>query len=185
MQIAYLKVSSFHHQNLQVELYVSCVISAYRCLMSISSSVCPAGSKLWVLHRDPRGAAVQQGEAAQQRGLLGAWDSSQHTGRLPVQIDSLPAKMRHKMRYLIILLCIKEIICSFADIPLSYMWAVKPCCLRLSELRENINTHKSYVLCRNDGWHCTFMILTACKPCNLCTVCDRLFSAALCTFYLM
>lgn len=55
--------------------------------MSFFPWIPPSGSKLWVLHRDTWGAAVQQGEAAQQWWPMGVWDSGQHTGRLPVQIN--------------------------------------------------------------------------------------------------
>lgn len=112
-----------HSCNLNVENEIWCWF--------FPQSLPPSGSKLWVLYRDPWRAAVQQREAAQQWRPMGGWDSSQHTGGLSVQIDSLlSAKMCHmKMIYLIILLC-KEIICSFTDIPVSYIWAVKPCSLR-------------------------------------------------------
>lgn len=84
---------STHHQNINVkqETFYSlvCVDLDLQTFNVYSLSTSPSGSKLWVLHRDPRGAAVQQRKAAQQWRPMGGWDSCQHTGRLPVQIDSL------------------------------------------------------------------------------------------------
>lgn len=51
----------------------------------------PTGPQLRVLHRDARGAPVQQGEAAQQRGQVGSGDRRQHPGRLPVPLTPPPA----------------------------------------------------------------------------------------------
>ncbi|XP_058382219.1 NADH dehydrogenase [ubiquinone] iron-sulfur protein 8, mitochondrial isoform X3 [Diceros bicornis minor] len=48
------------------------------------------GPQLRVLHGDTRGAAVQQGEAAQQRGQVGGRDHRQHPGRLPLPVTPRP-----------------------------------------------------------------------------------------------
>lgn len=95
-----------------------------------------SGSKLWVLHRDPRGAAVQQREAPQQRRPVGGWDSSQHTGGLFVQINVYTVcKNVSSGIYFIVLHCIKEIICSVKDIQVNNEWAVKPSAVSNSVVR--------------------------------------------------
>lgn len=53
-----------------------------------------AGPQLRVLHGDARGAALQQGEAAQQRGQVGGRDRRQHPGRLPLPVTGPPAGPR-------------------------------------------------------------------------------------------
>uniref|UniRef100_A0A8C3BJS7 NADH dehydrogenase [ubiquinone] iron-sulfur protein 8, mitochondrial n=1 Tax=Cairina moschata TaxID=8855 RepID=A0A8C3BJS7_CAIMO len=56
--------------------------------VSRGASPVPAGPQLRVLDGDARGAAVQQGEAAQQRRQVGGRDCGQHPGRLPVPVTA-------------------------------------------------------------------------------------------------
>lgn len=46
-----------------------------------------SGAQLWVFYWDPPRAALQQGEAAQQRRQMGKGDCSQHTSRLLVPLN--------------------------------------------------------------------------------------------------
>lgn len=149
----------------------------------------PSGSQLWVFHRDPWGAIVQQGKASQQRRSMGGWDSSKHTNRLPIQIDwLLYMYTAHKdlslmkMIYLIVLLFTKEVKCSFTGISVSYIWAVKPCSIRVC--RQKWENAQIMFLCLKVGWYCSLLYdidFIMFSPCNLCTICDivTLFSVEL------
>ena len=112
------------------------------CRPFYSIVILSSGSKLWVLHWNTRGAAVQQREVAQQWRSLGGWNSGQHKGRLPLQIDSQTACRTP--------VCIREMIWSFTHLPFNYTWAP----LQPHNLSGNIDT---YIW--EDVWYCTFMIL--------------------------
>lgn len=68
--------------------YILFLTKQQNCIKVISGNVSFVipGSKLWVFHGDPRGAAVQQGEASQQWRQVGSRDRCQHTGWLPLPI---------------------------------------------------------------------------------------------------
>lgn len=59
------------------------LFSSLMCYNNLSS-----GSQLWILHWNPRGTALQQGEAPQQWRQVGSRDSCQHTSWLPLPIDT-------------------------------------------------------------------------------------------------